>query len=295
VSNAPNWVDQFDVRQQNSRELWIEIKAEFDRQTPPMTVRQVFYRMSSIGAVEKTENGYRKVQHALTVMREKGAIPYWYLADNTRWVRKPNTYSSIGQMLNVQQKFYRRALWDTQLAYVEIYLEKDALAGVLYNVTEEYDVPLYVTRGYPSLSYLHLAAETLRAINKPIYLYHFGDYDASGKDAARSIRDGLHKFGAQFHFEECAVTRDQISQYKLQTRVAKQTDSRAKQWGTIAVELDAIEPSILRQLVRQCIERHVDHSELNRLRAIEAQEQATIGNLFNDFGTSTELANGGGA
>lgn len=269
------WAQQFSL-QKRSRDLWIAIRWEFEQQKPPMTVRQMFYRMSSEGVVPKTEGGYRRVQYALTAMRKQGAIPYSWLADNTRWRRKPETYKSLTDMMEQTQRFYRRELWSNQAAYVEIWLEKDALAGVIYDITAEFDVPLYVTRGYPSLSYLWDAAEHLRDIGKPAYIYHFGDYDASGKDAARAIREGLQEFGAEFHFEEVAIAAWQIQTLNLQTRPAKRSDPRAKGWGGEAVELDAMPPKVLRGLVRQVIEQHIDQAALARLLEIQEQERESL-------------------
>lgn len=270
------WVGRFDGLQQSSRELWKQIRWEFEQQQPPMTVRQMFYRMSSIGAVPKTENGYRKVQYQLTNMRHAGAIPYGWLADNTRWVRKPNSYTGLDDALTDMQQYYRRSLWAYQDVHVEIWLEKDALAGVISEVTSEFDVPLYVTRGYPSISYLHEAAESLKSIDRPRYVYHFGDYDASGQDAARAIREGLERFGAEFTFIQVAVTPEQIRSMGLQTRPSKKSDPRAAKHGSIAVELDAIPPAELRRLVRETIEAHVDPYWLEHVRNIEQHEREVI-------------------
>lgn len=113
----------------------------------PMTVRQVFYQATVVGAVEKSEAGYNKVQTDLVKMRQAGELPYGWLADNTRWQRRPNTYSSVEQALNDTAHLYRKSLWDDADCYVEIWLEKDALSGVVYPVTDQYDVPLMVARG----------------------------------------------------------------------------------------------------------------------------------------------------
>src|SRR5256714_6235070 len=78
----------------------------------PMTVRQVFYQATVRGLVEKSEAGYGKVQTDLTVMRKAGTLPYGWLADNTRWQRKPLTFNSIEDALNDTARFYRKALWD---------------------------------------------------------------------------------------------------------------------------------------------------------------------------------------
>lgn len=290
MTTADQWIAQFKLKRRATRELWIAIRREFQQQKPPMTVRQMFYRMSAQGMVDKSENGYDRVGYALKNMRFAGAIPFGWIADNTRWVRKQTTYSGIADMLAQQRKLYRRALWDSQPAHVEIWLEKDALAGVIDAVTSVYDVPLYVTRGYPSLTYVYDAAESLKAIDKPKFIYHFGDFDASGKDAARDIRDKLRTFGAQFDFIEVAVIADQIDALALQTRPAKKTDSRAKNFGDVAVELDAIPPNTLRQMVREVIEQHIDTGELEMLQSIEAGEIKALDGLISQFWSSLKSA-----
>ena len=136
-----------------------------------MTVRQLFYQMVSRQLIDKTEKKYNNtVSRLATQMRKAGEMPYDAIADNTRWMRKPNSHSSLENFLEQQQRFYRRDLWQDQDAYVEIWLEKDALAGVLYDVTGHWDVPLMVCRSYASISFLWSAAETIKAENKPAFL-----------------------------------------------------------------------------------------------------------------------------
>jgi hypothetical protein len=107
------------------------------------------------------EAGYSKVQTDLIVMRRSGDLPYGWLADNTRWQRKPRTFGGIEEALQNCARFYRKDLWRHSDAYVEMWLEKDALSGVILPVTAEYDVPLMVVRGYASLNFLHSAAEAI--------------------------------------------------------------------------------------------------------------------------------------
>src|SRR5712692_590795 len=97
----------------------------------PMTVRQVFYQATVRDIVEKSEAGYNKVQTDLVQMRRAGVLPYDWLADNTRWQRKPRTFDSVKEALENTARFYRKALWTDVDDYVEIWLEKDALAGVV--------------------------------------------------------------------------------------------------------------------------------------------------------------------
>jgi hypothetical protein len=89
----------------------------------PMTVRQIYYRLVSLGAIGKTEGEYKQtVCRLLAEMRRRGELPYHWIADNTRWQRKPETYSSMEQMLRLTQETYRRAIWENQNVDVEIWL-----------------------------------------------------------------------------------------------------------------------------------------------------------------------------
>ena len=246
----------------------------------PQTVRQVFYALTVRGAIKKLEIEYhRTVIRLLVEMREAGRIPFGHIADNTRWMRKPATFVGLDSCLKNTAHFYRRDLWAAMPVYVEVWCEKDALAGVLMEETEPYDVPLMVSRGYASLSFLHSAAAAIEAKGKPAYIYHFGDHDPSGVDAARDIEAKLRRYSpaSEIHFERVAVTREQIERWNLPTRPTKQTDTRAKKFGSAtSVELDAIPARQLRELVRGCVERHIDQAQLSLLRVAEKSERELL-------------------
>jgi hypothetical protein len=212
-------------------------------------------------------------------MRRAGQMPFSWLADMTRWQRRPRAYSGIAHALAETAKFYRRRLWDDADAYVEIWVEKDALTGVIYPVTSEYDVPLMSAKGYPSLSFLHSAAEAMAAEERPCFIYQFGDHDPSGVDAARAIEQSLREMAphAEIHFERRAVTPAQIDAWRLPSRPTKTSDPRSKNWtGGASVELDAIDPEILRRLVRDCIEQHVDRRKLETVFVAERSEREQL-------------------
>ena len=176
---------------------------------------------------------------------------------------------------------YRRDLWTDAGRHVEIWLEKDALAGVIYPVTDLYDVPLMVARGYSSLSFLHEAAEYISSLDVPSHIYHLGDYDPSGVDAGNKIDRDLREFApnAEIHFERIAVNPDQINAWNLPGRPTKTTDSRAKNFGETSVELDAIAPDQLRHLVKETIQKHVNPVRLAMLHAAEESEKLLISGL----------------
>jgi hypothetical protein len=261
---------------------------EIVRENRPMTVRQLFYQMVSRGLIDKTEHEYNNTIVRLgTQMRRSGELPFSWLADNTRWMRKPNSHGSLHEFLEDQQNLYRRDLWQDQDAYVEVWLEKDALAGVLMEATRYWDVPLMVCRGYASVSFLHSAAETIQNVGKPAYLYYFGDCDPSGRDIPRAVERNLREMApdADITFEVVAVTDAQIEEMNLPTRPTKTTDSRSKNFAGQSVEVDAIPPKKLIALCRQLIEQHVDDEALEKHRNVERLERATltqiVGNMPN--------------
>jgi hypothetical protein len=247
----------------------------------PMTVRQVFYQATVRGIVEKEETGYKKVQVDLTKMRRDGSLPYDWLADNTRWQRKPDTFDSVEDAIKETARFYRKSLWRDADAYVEVWLEKDALSGVIYPITSMYDVPLMVARGYASLSFLFSAAEYINELVVPTYIYHLGDFDPSGVNAGEKIEETLRELApdAAINFKRLAVTRPQIRMWNLPTRPTKKSDSRAKGLGKISVELDAIEPNKMRDLVQDAIERHLPPEQFEVLKAAEESERNLISRL----------------
>ena len=198
--------------------------------------------------------------------------------------------------LRLNLETYRRSLWTRMPAYVEVWIEKDALAGVLYDITAEWDVPLMVTRGYPSLSYLYEAASAMKGIDRPAYIYYLGDYDPSGMDIGRSVEQRLREFavGVDLNFERLAVQEWQIEQYGLPTRPTKKTDIRARAFDSeTSVELDAMPPSILRNMVKSAITQHIDVDEFDRLVKVEALERQSLGwvieNMFGNNGSSEDV------
>ncbi len=255
--------------------------AEIVAEIEPATVRQIFYQAVVRGLVPKDEaKGYKLVQRRLVKLREAGVIPYGWITDNVRVVRGHNRYEGPEGYARVAAEFYRRDYWADSPVNVEVWLEKDALAGVLVpTVVEECGLDLHVTRGYASVSYLESAASFIRNDGRPTYVYLLTDFDPSGLGIADTVTVELmnRSYPTEVYVERLAVSREQIDEYGLPTRPTKTTDSRARkfvrQHGTGSVELDAIPPDTLRGLVRESIELHMDPRRLDALRLAEREER----------------------
>jgi hypothetical protein len=240
-----------------------------------MTVRQAFYALTVRGIVEKTEAGYRQVQRQILAMRREGKLSWSFIADNTRWQRKPSTHLDREHFLRAVARGYRRNLWQRQNVRIEIWLEKDALAAVVDEVTGPWDVALMVSRGQSSDTFCYSAAQVAReAWETGVKTHIFALYDAdrSGRSAAEKVREKLITYsdGTPIEFELLAVTDEQIEAWNLPTRPAKENADE------IAVELDAIPPDKLITLVDDAIVGLIDGLAWELERAYEANEREIL-------------------
>jgi len=187
--------------------------------------------------------------------------------------------------VNLLAQAYRRSVWDNQHAYVEVWTEKDALAGVLLDITEKWDIPLMVSKGFSSLSFLHSAAENIAAQGKPSFIYYFGDHDPSGLMIDRQIEKRLRQFApeAEITFERVAVTPEQIVVMDLPSRPTKTKGTHAKGFAGDSTEVDAIPPATLREIARECILRHVDQRAYGVLLMAEEGERETLNAYLKHF------------
>lgn len=270
------------------REAILEV---FLREGPPLTLRRLYYALTVMHVVPKTHAGYRKVQYHAMRMRRDGSLPYGWVADNTRWQVKPTSYAGLTSALKHFQRAYRRDFWAQQPVYVELWVEKDALASVLSEITSTFDVPLWVARGFSSVTAIYEAAEQIKRVGKPAIVYHFGDLDPSGVLAAYALRDELIEQGADIHFVRAAITKEQVEQVPEIAAGARKTkhNSHAKKlnWQGPSYELDAMPTPMLRELAEKCILEHVDHEAWARAQRTETLELQTLNDVMEHFGSST--------
>jgi hypothetical protein len=253
---------------------------------PPMTVRQVFYQLVARGVIDKTEMEYqRTVIRLMTEMRLSGDLPYDRVVDESRRVRVTQTFDSVADAVEHTARFYRRSALAQSPIYVEIWCEKDALAGSLWDITSDYDVPLMVSRGMPSLTFLHGSARAIQRAaehGKRSFIYQFGDHDPSGVLIPQTIKRRLSEMCERLHcpapfVERVALTEAQIKRHKLPTRPTKRDGNRhANGFVGRSVELDALPPRILRDLARKVIERHISAAQTMMLREAEDSERELL-------------------
>lgn len=247
----------------------------------PVTVRGLFYRVMSRGLVPKTERGYAVVQRQTLKLRRAGELPYSWITDGSRLRLKPKTFFNAQAALENTAEMYRRELWIDQGIHVEIWAEKDAIRGVVYPVTAEYDVPLMISRGYSSETFLWQTAEDINYEGQPAVIYQLGDHDRDGVRAWEAIARRLREFvddDIDLTFERLAVTPEQIIGLDLPTRPDKTNSG----FGD-CVEVDAIRSSTLRELVREAIERWIDPEALRITKIAEESEREILWRIAGEY------------
>ena len=260
---------------------------ELAEENAPVTLRQVFYLLVAAGLLEKEDLKYTWLCKRVVDWREERIIPWDHIVDNTRHRHARYTFSGLQNAISDAGRVYIRDRWDGQPTYVEIWLEKDALVGTITPVVDEYDVPLVPVRGQASVTFLEECATAIKqnAAGRPVYVYYFGDHDPTGVTIPENIKKRLVEFGCKFTFERVAVTPEQIATMGLLTRPPKSTDKNTARFlrdqgdNTGCAEVDAIPPNVLRQMVRDCIERHLDRSIFDKILAEEIEEKALLDRL----------------
>ena len=164
----------------------------------PQTVRQVFYQLVTQGAVEKTEGEYqRTVIRLLSEMRLDSQISWEWIIDESRRTRTTRTFDNIGAALADTAKYYQRSALRESDVYIEIWSEKEALSGIIWDEAGEYDVPVVVSKGMPSLTQVYggfINIQRAAEAGKDSYLYQFGDHDPTGCLIPKSIEAGSTSF-----------------------------------------------------------------------------------------------------
>ena len=247
------------------------------------------YKACPIKRVRRTRAAVAEIRDAIIKVIEDDppmtVRQVCWVVDESRRVRITQTYDSLEDAVEQCATFYRRSALKQSDDYVEVWLEKDALAGVLWDVTAQYHVPLMVSRGMPSLTFLHSSAQAIsRAAEKgkQTYIYQFGDRDPSGVLIPQTIRRRLNEMCWKLHCDPPVVVRIALSEelieyFDLPTRPTKRHgNNHARGFVGDSVELDALPPRELRALVTEVIEQHVSPEATMALRAAEESERELL-------------------
>lgn len=268
-----------------------EIIESYAAQGYSLTLRQLYYQFVSRGYIPNNDKEYKRLGETISNARRAGLIDWDAIVDRTRYLRKPSSWLTPAEIVDSAAASFRLDPWRNQKAYVELWFEKDALLGVFERAAEKYRLPYFSCRGYGSDSELWGAAQRIKAKNEDEYkncvVLHLGDHDPSGIDMTRDIEDRLHLFGAHVAVERLALNMSQVREYNPPPNPAKETDSRfadyVEKFGDESWELDALEPTVLVNLVNEAAARYVDTRAWNKVIKQEAEYRERLQLCANEW------------
>lgn len=229
---------------------------EYARQGFDLTLRQLYYQFVARGYIANRQTEYKRLGSVVNDARLAGLLDWDFIVDRTRNLRGLSHWDNPESVIQSAAYGYRTERWANQPHRVEVWIEKDALVGVIAGVCERNDVNYFSCRGYTSQSELWGAAQRMaryeRAGQKPVII-HLGDHDPSGVDMTRDIGDRMELFGADVMVQRIALNMDQVVAHQPPPNPAKITDSRAsgyiREYGRSSWELDALDPTMLDRLI----------------------------------------------
>lgn len=263
-----------------------EIIEEYDEQGFKLTLRQLYYQLVSRDIIPNEKREYAKLSCLLVKGRMAGVVDWEAIEDRIRVPYIPSSWDSPESIIESAIYSYRRDRQEGQDVYIELWVEKDALSGVLKKITERYHINLMVNRGYSSCTAMHDSFERLKEAEdygKKTYILYLGDHDPSGLDMIRDIRDRLEEFGVNPEVIPIGLTMEQIKKYGPPPNPAKITDPRAKwyikQHGNTSWEVDALNPKTLHSLVKTNVERLIDRDLFNESLDQEEKDKQKLKKL----------------
>jgi hypothetical protein len=240
-----------------------DIITDYSAQGFDLTLRQLYYQFVARDHIPNSQREYKKLSETISDARLAGLIDWDSIVDRTRILRKTTHWQSTKQILKATISNYTIDKWEGQPYQPEVWIEKDALIGVIAPVCEELDLTYIAVRGYNSQSEMwragHYRFGLADAKDQTPYILHLGDHDPSGLDMTRDIEDRLRIFSpCAVVVDRVALNIDQVQAYNPPPNFAKISDPRAKEYlaefGTESWELDALEPPVIEGLIRDTID-----------------------------------------
>lgn len=260
---------------------------EYEAQGFVLTLRQLYYQFVARGLIENTERSYKNLGSLISNGRLSGLIDWEAIEDRTRNLVTPNHWDSPSEIVAACVRQYRVDLWKGQETRPEVWIEKEALVGVIAGVCDELDVAYFACRGYVSQSEQWKSGRRARARwrenDQEIVILHLGDHDPSGIDMTRDNRDRLGLFanvGADISVNRLALNMDQIEEHDPPPNPTKLSDSRAQgylaEFGGFSWELDALEPRMIERLIRDAVTDLTDDNLMEERRQIQEDGRSKL-------------------
>lgn len=233
-----------------------EIINDFQMQGYDLTLRQLYYQFVAKDLLPNSQKSYNRLGNIINDARLNGDVDWNAIKDRTRSKKDLTHWDNVEEVIEGYAHAFRLDSRISQFNYIEVWVEKEALAGVIQKACNQIDLPWFACRGYVSQTAMYDAAQRFKNhifYGQRGYILHLGDHDPSGIDMTRDIQERLRIFEADVEVRRIALNMEQIKKYNPPPNPAKLTDSRVghylKNYGKLSWELDALNPSTITNLI----------------------------------------------
>jgi hypothetical protein len=243
------------------------------------TLRQVFYRLVARALIPNSESAYKRLSTLTTEGRRDGTFPPF--SDGTRSVRRVRSFKDKSSALRWLADIYREDRTVDQKEQLWVVVEKATLSALAEDVADDLGIPVVALRGYESETLDRQIAREMRADGRPARVFYLGDFDPSGEDIERNFIRHVRAVFPLVAIKRVAVTPAQITGLSLIENPGKSTDSRAKAFAAkhgklVQVEVEAIDPTVLRRMLVDAIEPHLTREHVDRVIEQEDTVEAEL-------------------
>lgn len=275
----------------------VKIIQDLSSQGYTLTLRQLYYQLVSKDVIENKQSEYKRLGSILNDARLAGIVDWSSIEDRTRNLESVSHWDSPADIIATDAACFRLDKWSTQPHRVEVWVEKDALVGVIESACRKLDVAWFSCRGYTSQSELYSAGIRLGEYadrgQTPIVI-HLGDHDPSGIDMTRDITERLELFAQQpIIVERIALNMDQIERFNPPPNPAKITDSRFESYqkihGEESWELDALDPRFIEKIIADKVQDFRDDDLFEEQVEIENEYRNQLRLISRNWGAIEEF------
>jgi hypothetical protein len=276
------------------------------------SIREMFYILLSRSLIPTRGYNYNGVQEQVNKLRYTGEIPFDSVTDSTN-LYGTIQWNSFEEQVNEIRSSYR-SNWNSEFEeYVEVWIEKEALAVPLSEIVNWFGVFTSASSGVTKISQIHSFLNRVLIYNRPTTILYLGDFDPTGLHIDQVIQNqidnqmyGYKIVGKRRTLEyppifkdrlppikirRIAVTEDQISRiaiaphdsYSREGQTAKKSDPNymsykrefKDKYGDNVWELKAIPRKELQSIVYNALAEYRPVDRINEL-IVKDQEEVKI-------------------
>lgn len=245
-------------------------------------------------------------------LKEGWMIPFSWIRDEKGSTGEPLMFDDHDEFVewskeNAAEMMLQRQEGQPQV--IEVWCEANGMYPLMREISAPYGVRVSSGGGYDSVTAKHNLAQRIirrsleRNGERPTVVLHIGDFDPSGEGMYETLRDDVTAMcrqtgvaGKFVTIKRVALTEEQVIDMEAETAPPKEKDSRRPAFverhpdavafygsENITVQLEALTPPELRELIETQLEEYTDRKAYDKLLKRERKTQRELVEAFDEL------------